>query len=128
MPREPTTSPAPLDGALVRLSIRGERWAEHLPPAPRGTTVTVSFSSQEAAAVHAEALTLIGYHVVGVHAAPATQPHADVLVPAALITARPRWWRALTAQAQRAFSLEFGPVASALADELRLHRTPLSAG
>jgi hypothetical protein len=121
MPRESTTTSAPLDGALVRLSIRGERWAEGLPPAPRGSSVTVSFSSADAAEVHGEALELIGYHVVGVHPAPGSAPYADVLVPEALIASRPRWWRALNAQAERSFGLAFGPAALALADVLRLH-------
>lgn len=123
MDRESTLTSVPLEGALVRLTIRDERWAEHLPPAPRGSRVTVSFSSADAAAAHGEALELIGYHLVGVHPEPATPPHADVLVPEALIASRPRWWRALTAQAERAFGLGFGPVALAFADVLRLHQS-----
>ena len=122
MPRKSMTASAPLDGALVRLPIEGEHWAERLPPAPRGAHVTVSFSSPDAAGVHAEALELIGYRVVGVRPAPGEAPYADVLVTEALITSRPRWWRALTAQADRAFGLGFGPVTAALADVLRLHR------
>ena len=119
---DPTAPPAPLDGALVRLPLRGDRWAEDLPPVPRGYAVTVSFASAEAADLHGDALRLLGYDVVGVHPRGSGEAtSADVLVPQALLENRPRWWRALTAHADRTFGLGFGPVLHALADVLRLH-------
>ena len=122
MSRHATIATDPLDGALVRLPITGDRWAEDLPPVPRGFDVTMSFSTEDAAAVHGDAVGLLGYRVVGVHEARAGDgPCADVLVPQALIAQRPRWWRALNARADRAFGLAFGPVAQAIADVLRVH-------
>lgn len=120
MSRQATTHADP--GALVRLSIAGERWAEDVPPVPRGFAVTASFSTTDAAAVHGEALGLLGYRVVGVQPMPdGTEPCVALLVPAALIEARPRWWRAIKAQADRTYALAFGPVSRMFADLLRLH-------
>jgi hypothetical protein len=120
MPHRPVTEP--LQGALVRIPVDGDRWAEDLPPAPRGFDVSVSFSCEEAATVHGEAVALLGYRVVGVRAARDEETAAaDVLVPEGLIVDRPRWWGALRAKADRSFGLAFGPVALAYDDVLRLH-------
>lgn len=122
MPRQPVIDTTPLDGALVRLPLDGDRWAEDLPPVPRGYDVTLSFTSEEAADLHGEAVGLLGYRVVGVRALRAGEGDcADVLVPQALLEDRPRWWRALTGKADRSFGLAFGPVVAAFADVLRLH-------
>lgn len=122
MPREPDTATEPLDGALVRLPLSGDRWAEDLPPVPDGFDVSASFSSADDADVHGEALARLGYRVVGVcRTRDGGEPCADVLVPGALIAARPRFWRALRDRADRAFGLGFGPVAVLLADVLAAH-------
>jgi hypothetical protein len=128
MSRHATIASEPLDGALVRLPITGDRWAEDLPPVPHGFDVTMSFSTEDAAAVHGEAVGLLGYRVVGVHTEQVGDaPCADVLVPQALIAQRPRWWRALTARADRSYGLAFGPVRLAVAEVLQVH-TPKPAG
>jgi hypothetical protein len=120
--RTPTTS----DGALVRLAVSGDAWAEGIPPVPAGVDVTVTFTDAEAALVHGDALGLLGYRVVGVapHAA-AAGPAADLLIPQAALEAHPRWWRALADQAERAYSLLLGPAAASLAEVLRAHREPV---
>jgi hypothetical protein len=117
-----TKHPAPPDGALVRLSVDGDAWAEGVPPVPEGVEITVTFTDAEAALVHADALTQLGYRVMGV------QPHglakaaaADFLVPQDVLESRSTWWRALAGQADRAFSLAAGPVLSSLGSILRLH-------
>jgi hypothetical protein len=121
MSRQATTHADP--GALLRLPIAGGRWAEDLPPVPRGVDVTVSFSSEEAAAEHGDALALLGYRVVGVHhpLPGAPGPCAALRVPGALIATRPRWWCALKGRADRSYALAFGPVARVFGDLLRLH-------
>lgn len=116
----------PPDGALVRLAVRGETWAERIPPVPVGADVTVSFTDPDAALVHAEALALLGYRVVGIVAhALARGSAADFLVGQAVLEAHPRWWRALADQADRAFSLALGPAVASLAPVLRAHGRPL---
>jgi hypothetical protein len=113
----------PPEGALLRLAVVGDAWAEGLPPVPRGCEVTVSFTDAETALVHADALALLGYRVVGVqpHRA-AAGPRADFLIAEASLAAHVTWWRALADQAERAFCLAAGPVLLSLAAVLRLHR------
>ncbi len=115
--------PQVLDGALVRVPVQGEAWAEQVPPPPADAEVSVTFTEPEAALVHSDALRLLGYRVAGV------QPHhlsdgpaADFLIPLRVIQAHPRWWRALADQAERAFNLSAGPVLADLAEVLRVHR------
>jgi hypothetical protein len=113
------------DGALLRLPVSGPTWAERIPPVPHGRDVTVSFTTAAAAAEHAEPLALLGYRHVGtVEVAgvlAADPPAAVVLVPAALATAHPAWWRALRREASQAYPLAFGPVRAALRGVLALH-------
>jgi hypothetical protein len=120
--------PATLEGALLHLAVAGDGWAEDIPPVPDGFAVTVSFSSDDAAAQHAEALALLGYTDVGVTGCALTAgvAVADFLVPQGLLAAHPTWWRALADQADRAFSLALGPVLAALADVLEAHLAPSS--
>jgi hypothetical protein len=118
--------PAP-DGALLRLAVSADTWAEGVPPAPRDADVTVSFSDVETAALHGDALRLLGYRIVGVgpaSGADPTRPAADFLVQQSLLEAHPTWWRALAEQAERAFNLAFGPVAASLSGVLRPHLAP----
>jgi hypothetical protein len=120
----PSTAPArPLPaGALLRMEVRGDAWAESLPPVPEDADVSVSFTDPETALVHGEALALLGYRVVGVQPHPASSgPTADFLVPQATLEAHRRWWRALVGQADRAYSLALGPAVASLSDVLRLH-------
>lgn len=113
------------DGALVRLAVRGDRWAEAIPPVPDAFGVSVSFSCEEAVDLHGAALALLGYRVVprpcgGGGAGSAA--HADFLVPRALQDAHPTWWRALLGRAERAYDLAFGPVAAMLEPVVGAHR------
>jgi hypothetical protein len=117
--------PAP-DGALLRLAVRADNWAEGVPPAPRDADVTVSFSDADTAALHGDALRLLGYRIVGVRPTNGAdvllpQPAADVLVPQAVLESYPTWWRALADQAERAYSLALGPVLASLSEVLRPH-------
>lgn len=114
-------SPGPPDGALLRLAIAGGRWAEDLPPVPRGRVVTVTLSSATAADEHGEALALLGYRLAGVSPRPSDATVAEVLVPQAVIEAHPRFWRSLADRAEQAFSLAHGPVLARLDAELRVH-------
>jgi hypothetical protein len=116
----------PLDGALVRVAVTGDAWAEGIPPVPAGSDITVTFSDAEAALVHGDALALLGYRVVGVqpHAA-APHPVADLLVPQWILERHPTWWRALADQSERAFSLALGPVVASLSEVLRAHLEPV---
>ncbi len=117
------------EGALLRLPIdvpdapgavsRPDRFAESLPPVPTGFDVTVSFSSPEVADEHGDAITLLGYSVVGVHAS--ATPSAMLLVTQALLEAHPTYWRSLAALADAAYSLALGPALVLLDDVLRLH-------
>lgn len=123
-----TTPPHPRtpDGALVRLAVDGDAWAEGIPPVPHGSDITVTFTDADAALVHGDALSLLGYRVLGVQAhAAATAAVADFLVPQRILEQHTTWWRALTDQADRAFSLALGPVLASLADVLRAHLEPV---
>lgn len=115
------------DGALVRLIVRGETWAEGVPPVPDGSDITVTFTDGDAALVHGDALGLLGYRVLGVqaHRRAAGTVCADFLVPQAVLEVHTTWWRALTGLADRAFSLACGPVRASLAGVLRAHLEPL---
>ncbi len=116
----------PPDGALVRLVVSADAWAEGIPPVPEGFDITVSFSDVDTEALHGDALALLGYRVVGV------QPHgtaglavADFLIPQRVLESHPTWWRALADQADRAFSLALGPVVASLTEVLRAHVQPV---
>lgn len=116
------------DGVLVRVAVRGDRWAEEIPPAPEDADVSVSFSTEEAADLHGAALQLLGYRVVVVPPGlPPGEPTADFLVGRELIGARPGWSRALLERAQAAFDLALGPAAVMLAGVVRAHRPPRRA-
>jgi hypothetical protein len=127
MPYPTQRHPAP-DGVVVRLLVAGSGWAESLPPVPSGQDVTVSFSTADAEAEHADAVALLGYRVVGVEALPprlGTEPAADFLVARTVLEAHPAWWAALAAQAHRTFNLALGPVAAVLGPILSRHVQPL---
>jgi hypothetical protein len=109
-------------GALVRLAIEHDCWAEELPPLPAGHAVTVAFSTEDVAVEHAEAIERLGYQVVGAHGTTDIPPTADFLVSEALIESHPAWWRALTDRADEVYVLELGPVRRALSPALRVHR------
>jgi hypothetical protein len=109
------------DGVLVRLAVRGDRWAEGIPPLPDAFVVSVSFSCEEAADLHGDALALLGYRVVAVPPGRAGAFEADFLVSRGLASAHPTWWQALLGQADRAYDLAYGPVAAVLGDVLRTH-------
>ncbi|MGH8905437.1 MAG: hypothetical protein ACRD0K_02715 [Egibacteraceae bacterium] len=109
------------DGALVRLVVDSERWAEDVPPVPEGHAVTVAFSTEDLAAEHAEAIELLGYWVVGAHEDWGEPDAADFLVSEALIESHPAWWRALARLAAHVYVLRLGPVRAALAHALRVH-------
>jgi hypothetical protein len=119
--RDPMTTRVAPDGALLRLTVDGDDWGEHLPPVPPGQDVTVAFSTADAEAVHAEALALLGYRVVGEPAATTGDAVAEVLVRQAVLEAHPTWWRALAALADRAYNLAHGPAAALLAPALAPH-------
>lgn len=109
-------------GALVRLQIDSERWAEQIPPVPEGHGVTVAFPTEDLAAEHAEAVELLGYAVVGAHEDSSRPQTADFLVAEALIEEHPAWWRALSALSDQVFVLHLGPVQRLLRDALRVHQ------
>jgi hypothetical protein len=109
------------DGALARLVVDSEHWAEELPPVPDGHDVTVAFSTEDLAAEHAEAIEMLGYHVVGVHDQGDGFRAADFLVPEALIERHPAWWRALADKAASVYVLQLGPVRRLLASALGVH-------
>jgi hypothetical protein len=108
-------------GALARLVIDSERWAENVPPAPLGHRVTVAFPTEDLAAEHAEAIERLGYWVVGAHEDWDEPDAADFLVPEALIESHPAWWRALARLAAHIYVLRLGPVKAAIAHVLRVH-------
>lgn len=121
------TAEAAPDGVLVRLAVRGDRWAEAIPPVPDAFAVSVSLSSEEALDLHGPALALLGYRVVprpcpGPPGEGSAAAHADFLVPRALEGAHPTWWRALLERAEAAYDLAFGPVAAVLGPLVRAHR------
>lgn len=138
-PRTHVPAPAAgVDGALVRLVVTGDDWAESIPPVPRGHEVTVSFSSASSALAHADALEALGYRLVGIQPLSCTCPPgaqdcgaghprslgiavADFLVSQPLLEAHPSWWRAMADQADRAFNLAMGPVQRLLDSVLRTH-------
>lgn len=113
----------PTDGALARLTVDSEHWAEELPPVPAGHRVTVAFATDDLTAAHGEAMELLGYRVVGTWGQedPAEQATADFLVRAALIEAHPAWWRMLTNRAAQVYVLELGPTRLVLGQALRIH-------
>ena len=126
-------------GALARLAIDSERWAEQVPPVPDGYRVTVAFSSEDLAVEHAEAIELLGYQVVGTHEAgqgggsPAGGLRAaDFLVSDRLAESHPAWWHALARLASRVYVLHLGPVRRLLGEALTVHgltsRTPSGPG
>jgi hypothetical protein len=120
-PHRPAT-----DGALLRLTVGADNWAEGVPPAPHDADVTVSFSDADTAALHGDALRLLGYRIVGVRPTGAADvlarhPAADILIPQAMLESYPTWWRALADQADRAYSLALGPVLASLSEVLRPH-------
>jgi hypothetical protein len=117
----PRTPLVPPEGALLRLPIDEERWAEHLPPVPVGYEVTASFSTELAAVEHGEALELLGYSVVGVNPRLSPVPSASLLVRQQLIEAHPTYWRSLAALSDAAYSLALGPPLALLTDVLALH-------
>ena len=112
---------APPEGALLRLPIDEERWAEHVPPVPVGFEVTVSFSTEAAVVEHGEALELLGYAVVGVNPRLTPMPSASFLVNQQLIEAHPKYWRSLARLSDAAYSLALGPPLKLLTDVLALH-------
>lgn len=112
-----------LRGALARVVIDSERWAESLPPVPGGHRVTVAFPSDDLAAEHAEAIELLGYDVVGAHEDSDEPEAADFLVPEVLMESHPAWWRAMTRLAANVYVLQFGPVYASMARTLRVHET-----
>lgn len=116
--------------ALVRIpvGVAGEA-APGIPPAPAGPHITASFSSSALACEHAETLTLLGYRVVGAETRGAaadgeSPPAVHLLVPRSAREDHPAWWRQLTALADRAHSLAFGPVQLRFRDVLRAHLGP----
>jgi hypothetical protein len=112
----------PNGGALARLVIEHDCWAEELPPLPAGHTVTVAFSTEDVAAEHAEAVERLGYRVVGAHGSAHIPPTADFLVSEALIETHQAWWRALTDQADAVYVLALGPARLAISSALRVHQ------
>ncbi|MDP8970630.1 MAG: hypothetical protein M3N52_09105 [Actinomycetota bacterium] len=125
--------PGAPEGALLRIPVGLADWLGNLPPVPSGGAVTVSFSSPSVAVEHADGLEALGYRVVGAVQSEAFQaggvpglgsartPVADFVLPLELLEAEPMWCRALAARARCVFDLRFGPVATQLADVLRLH-------
>lgn len=111
-------------GALARLVIDGERWAEDVPPAPAGHRVTVAFSTEDLAAEHADAIELLGYQVVGARGSCDGCDTADFLVLETVIESHPAWWRALAHLAADVYVLRLGPVRRALASALQVHERP----
>ncbi len=115
------------EGALARLPVTGADWSQRILRVPVGHDVSVSFTTAQSASRHTGTLERRGYRVVGV------QPFgtaggldvADFVVSRWLLEARPDWWRALAAHADRAFNLSHGPVHLAFEAVLRIHRAPL---
>ena len=52
-------------GAILRLRTGGDGWAENVPPAPPSHSVTVTFTTLDARALHGDAMELLGYRVAG---------------------------------------------------------------
>lgn len=121
MTRSRTSSPA--GGALLRLPVDADHWAEDLPPVPDGFVVTVSCSSADVAAAHGEALTQLGFTLAGVHRPQRDpdEPLVEVVVHADLIDLRTVWWRTMAARSTAAYNLQAGPVAALFADVIGMH-------
>jgi hypothetical protein len=112
----------PHDAVLVRLTAEVADWASLLPPAPAGWTLTVGLGHPAMLPIPHDDLRARGYEVVGVASSRAPVGHTiDVLVPAALRLAAPRWWDELAGQATRIFDLRMGPVLALLGSQLALH-------
>ena len=74
---------------------------------------------------HAEALALLGYHVVGTFpASPDTPPSVDLLMSRDACDRWPRWRDELLAAGGKVWDLSFGPVATVLAGALEPHERP----
>ena len=116
---EPAASPV----LLMRLRVDGLDWSEHLPPAPAGNDVSVSFTRPATAARHAELLAELGYRLVAVHrdghAAPGE--FVDMVIYGDTTTRHSSWWRAVSALAERIYPLELGPAALRWADVVGAH-------
>ena len=120
----PTARLPQADGVILRLRTGGDGWAEDIPPAPPHHLVTVTFTTLDARALHADAIDLLGYRVAGIRPCPFGEPYsyADLLVPPDLAESRIRWWYAISERADRVFNVRAGPVAMVFADVLAAHR------
>lgn len=105
----------------VEISTDEPRWLEDVPPTPAGATVTVSFGAAWLAARDQATIGELGYHSVGTAAVGHAEAVAHLLVPLALATRHPRWWRAVLDAADRVYDLRFGPVQVALHAVIAAH-------
>lgn len=110
---------------LVRLPATDRRWPNTLPPVPDGEVLTITVGKVGLLPHDEQTLITAGYRIVGVRSSQRTGTGAsiDVLVPGTLRDAHPRWWRQLTASAERVFDLRFGPVQVLLGSQLARHRS-----
>lgn len=124
---QPPLAPA----VLLRLRVDGLDWSDHVPPAPRGHDVSVSFTSARSRARHAGALGDLGYRVVAV---PETDRRGgqdefvDVVLRGEAAEEQPSWFRALAALAERAYPLALGPAARMWAPLISRHAVTSAPG
>ena len=112
----------PAGTLLVRVPADTASWPRSLPAVPPGHTVTVTLGHIHLLPGPADGLEASGYRVAG--AAAEHRPLGslvDLLVPAAVRDADPRWWEQIRQRADRVFDLAFGPVAALLSAEVELH-------
>ncbi|MEX2328531.1 MAG: hypothetical protein WD575_02280 [Nitriliruptoraceae bacterium] len=112
------------DGAiLVRIPVDDASWADLLPPAPAGRTLTVSVGHPVLVPA-IDTLEARGYRFAGVVDPTRLTGHSvDVMIPADVRTQFPDLVTTLMGMADRVFDLRMGPVMHVLAAELALHRS-----
>lgn len=98
---------------LLRLPVDGTDWSDHLPPAPADHDVSASCSDRSTWARLRPGLVALGYRAVDEPADPTPTGEivVDLVLRDGLVEARPTWWRAVAALADRAYPLLLGPAA-----------------
>lgn len=108
---------------LVRIPITSPMWAESLPPMPTGAKITAAFSDPEAEGEHADAVALLGYHLVGVVGDEvADPPFVDLLVARTVADRWPVWRDEVLIAGGRVWDLAFGPAAMRMASAVAVHQ------
>lgn len=112
---------APPGAALVRVLATNGGWIHRLPDVPGGHEVTVAIGTAAHRDVADLELLRSGYRIVGPQPQSRLPEGVELLVTAELMTAHPRWFRALLDVADAAFDLRLGPVQRVMGTHLTPH-------